>query len=77
MKKTLLTAALCAALTATAPMQGHAGSTMSTSSSSGGSSSDAAVIVLIVALGALIFGTRNNTRTRGPVKATKSPDSQF
>ncbi|MEL7167057.1 MAG: hypothetical protein AAFY52_01285 [Pseudomonadota bacterium] len=76
MKKTLLTTALCAALAATAPIQGHAGATrVSPSSSSGGS--DAAVIILIVALGALIFGTRNSSRTRGPVKATKSPDSQF
>ncbi|MEL7091537.1 MAG: hypothetical protein AAFN94_07365 [Pseudomonadota bacterium] len=76
MKKTLLSTALCAALAATAPMQGHAGSRTATSSSGGGGS-DAAAIVLIIALGALIFGTRNNNRTRGPVKTTKSPDSQF
>lgn len=74
MKKFILTTALCACLTAVAPMQGHAGASVSTPSGSSGGS-DAAVIVLVVALGALLFGLgRSNARS---TKAKKSPDSQF
>ncbi|MEO0744966.1 MAG: hypothetical protein AAFY49_06415 [Pseudomonadota bacterium] len=73
MRKFVLTTALCASLTAVAPMQGHAGN--STATSSGGSGGDAAVVVLVVALGALLFGLgRSNARS---TKAKKSPDSQF
>ncbi|WP_415920574.1 hypothetical protein [Tateyamaria sp. SN6-1] len=73
MKKMVLTAALCASLTAVAPTQGYAGS--SAPSGSGGSSgSDAAVIVLVVALGALLFGLGNGARSK---TTKKSADSQF
>ncbi len=74
MKKIVLTAALCASLTAVAPMQGHAGSATATSSS-GGSGGEAAAVILIIALGAMIFGAgRSGARA---TTAKKSADSQF